>query len=140
MRAPSYPHPSDPTVSKRMRRNRRTDSGPEAAVRSALHHRGLRFRKQFPIRTSERVVRPDITFTRARLAVFIDGCFWHRCPTHGNQPKANTFYWGPKLRRNVERDHEVDLALASAGWTVLRAWEHEPAEEVADRIEVALGR
>lgn len=140
MRALPYPHPSDPAVSKRMRRNRRTDSGPEARVRSELHRRGLRFRKQLPIRTLERVVRPDITFTRARLAVFIDGCFWHSCPIHGNQPKANTSYWGPKLARNIERDRQVDLALTGAGWTVLRAWEHEPADEVADRIEKALGR
>ena len=140
MRALPYPYPSDPGVSKRMRRNRRTDSDPEARVRSELHRRGLRFRKQLPIRTPERVVRSDITFTRARLAVFIDGCFWHCCPIHGNQPKANTAYWGPKLARNVERDREVDLALTSAGWTVLRAWEHEPADEVAERIEEALGR
>jgi DNA mismatch endonuclease (patch repair protein) len=121
-----------------MRRNRRTDSGPEANVRSELHRRGLRFRKQHPIRTSERVVRPDITFTRARLAVFIDGCFWHCCPEHGNQPRANTGYWGPKLERNVARDHVVNRVLADAGWTVLRAWEHEDPAGVADRIEAVL--
>lgn len=123
-----------------MRRNRRTDSGPEARVRSELHRRGLRFRKQLPIRTPQRVVRPDIAFTRSRLAVFIDGCFWHCCPIHGNRPKANTAYWGPKLTRNVERDRQVNLALTSAGWTVLRAWEHDAVDEVVDRIEEALGR
>ena len=133
-----YPSPTSEKVSKRMRRNRRTDSAAEAAVRSALHRRGHRFRKQLPIRTAERVVRPDIVFARAGVAVFIDGCFWHCCPTHGSQPKANTAYWDPKLRRNVARDRAVDRALADAGWTVLRAWEHEDADAVAARVEEAL--
>jgi DNA mismatch endonuclease (patch repair protein) len=133
-----YPQPTSADVSKRMRRNRRTDSGPETRVRSELHRRGLRFRKQLPIRTSERVVRPDITFTRARLAVFIDGCFWHCCPEHGNQPRVNNAYWGPKLERNLARDRAVNRVLTDAGWTVLRAWEHENPSEVADQIEAAL--
>jgi DNA mismatch endonuclease (patch repair protein) len=121
-----------------MRRNRRVDSGPEARVRSILHSRGRRFRKHAPIRTDERLIRPDIVFTRARVAVFVDGCFWHRCPVHGNEPRLNTAYWGPKLERNVARDRAVDAALAGAGWTVIRAWEHEQPETVADRVERAL--
>lgn len=133
-----YPHPSSDAVTKRMRRNRRTDSGPELRLRSVLHRQGHRFRTHLAIRTPERLVRPDIVFTRARLAVFIDGCFWHCCPLHGTQPKANTGYWKPKLERNVVRDRAVDRALTEAGWVVLRAWEHEDPEAVAKRVGYAL--
>lgn len=83
-------------------------------------------------------MRPDIVFTRARLAIFIDGCFWHACPEHGTAPARNVDYWGPKLRRNVERDSRVDRALAEAGWMVFRAWEHEEVESVVDRVLAAL--
>jgi DNA mismatch endonuclease (patch repair protein) len=103
-----------------MRRNRRRDSRAELALRSELHHRGLRFRVDFPIRLSERVVRPDVVFTRVRIAVFVDGC-----------------YWQPKFERNVARDQAVNRELAAAGWEVLRAWEHEPAGAVADRVKAA---
>lgn len=133
-----YPHPTSPEVSERMRRNPRRDTKPEVALRSELHQRGLRFRKDLPLRVPGRVVRPDVAFTRARLAVFVDGCFWHVCPIHGNQPRANTDYWRPKLIRNVQRDRAVDSALQVAGWRVLRAWEHEPVASVADRVERAL--
>lgn len=121
-----------------MRRNPRRDTAPEVALRSALHRRGRRFRKDLPLRVPGRVVRPDITFPRARLAVFVDGCFWHSCPVHGSQPRANTDYWRPKLARNVARDRAVDAALTAAGWRVLRAWEHEPPAVIADRVEAAL--
>ncbi|HEU5063660.1 MAG TPA: very short patch repair endonuclease [Solirubrobacterales bacterium] len=123
-----------------MRRNRRRDSRPELALRRALHRSGMRFRVDLPIRTEARTVRPDIVFTRARLAVFIDGCFWHCCPQHGTSPKANPRYWRPKLARNVERDRLVDAALSAAGWSVLRAWEHEDPEEVANRVTAAYVR
>ena len=109
-------------------------------LRSELHRRGLRFRKDLPVRASDRVVRPDVVFTRARLAVFVDGCFWHSCPVHGSQPRANPDYWRPKLARNVARDRAVDVALTHAGWQVLRAWEHEDPVEVADRVERALSK
>jgi DNA mismatch endonuclease (patch repair protein) len=122
-----------------MRRNPRRDTGPEIALRSELHRRGLRFRKDLPLRVPGRVVRPDVVFTRARVAVFVDGCFWHACPIHGNQPRANTEYWRPKLARNVARDRAVDSALQAAGWRVLRAWEHEPPASVADRLWAMLG-
>lgn len=121
-----------------MRRNPRRDTRPEIQLRSELHRRGLRFRKDLPVRVPGRVVRPDVVFTRARIAVFVDGCFWHACPLHGNQPRANTDYWRPKLARNVARDRAVDAALDAAGWRVLRGWEHEPAAEVADRVEAML--
>lgn len=133
-----YPEPSSAAVSRRMRRNRKTDSKPEKALRSILHRQGYRFRKNYPIRTPERLVRPDIVFPRARLAVFVDGCFWHCCPIHGNEPRANVPYWKPKLRRNVERDCAVNRALREAGWTVLRAWEHEDPYTVAARIAAEL--
>jgi DNA mismatch endonuclease (patch repair protein) len=133
-----YPQPTSEQVSARMRRNPRRDTAAEVALRCELHRRGRRFRKDLPLRTSQRVVRPDVVFTAARLAVFVDGCFWHVCPIHGNQPRANTDYWRPKLERNVARDRAVDEALAAARWRVLRAWEHEPTVKVADRIEAAL--
>ena len=117
-----------------MRSNRRADTKPEVALRSELHRRGLRFRKNQRVRLHERVVRPDVVFTRARVAVFVDGCFWHCCPEHGNQPGRNTDYWIPKLERNVARDRAVDRALGSAGWTVVRAWEHEEMANVAERV------
>lgn len=123
-----------------MRANPRRDTKPEIALRSTLHRQGLRFRKDLPIRLPERIVRPDIVFTRQRLAIFVDGCFWHRCPTHGTSPKANSDYWGPKLQRNVDRDHAVNEQLRAAGWTVLRAWEHEPPDEVAGRVASVLSR
>lgn len=129
-----YPHPTNPQVSARMRRNSRRDSKPEIALRRALHQRGLRFRIDMPIKLETRTVRPDVVFSRARLAVFIDGCFWHCCPEHGNAPRANTDYWRPKLARNVERDRLVDAELSAAGWKILRAWEHENPEKVADGV------
>jgi DNA mismatch endonuclease (patch repair protein) len=133
-----YPHPSSEAVSARMRRNGRCDTRPEALLRSELHRLGLRFRKDYPLRDAGRVVRPDVVFTRARLAIFIDGCFWHSCPVHGNQPRANTDYWGPKLALNVARDRAVDARLAAAGWRVLRFWEHDDPAASAARIGEAL--
>ncbi len=133
-----YPKPTSPEVSARMRRNPRRDTRPEIVLRSELHLRGLRFRKDLPLRVPGRVVRPDVAFTRARLAIFVDGCFWHACPVHGNQPQVNTEYWRPKLARNVARDRAVDSALQVAGWRVLRAWEHELPASVADRVEAML--
>lgn len=133
-----YPHPTSADVTTRMRANRGTDTKPEIAVRSALHRRGLRFRKHHPIRLPDRLVKPDIVFTRLKVAVFIDGCFWHGCPEHGTTPKANSAYWGPKLERNRERDVAVNAGLSKAGWHVVRAWEHESAGSIADRIQQVL--
>jgi DNA mismatch endonuclease, patch repair protein len=129
-----YPHPTSIDVTKRMRRNMRTDTHPEIIVRSELHRKGLRFRKDLPLRLPNRIVRPDIVFTRAKLAVFIDGCFWHVCPIHGNQPRANTDYWRPKLAINVARDLAIDEELTTSGWRVLRAWEHEHPVDVSARV------
>ena len=79
--------------------------------------------------------RPDIVFTRARVAVFVDGCFWHRCPEHGTSPKTNTGWWRRKLDTNVERDRATDAALTEASWAVIRIWEHEDPVAAADRVE-----
>jgi DNA mismatch endonuclease (patch repair protein) len=113
------------------------DTKPELAVRRLLHARGYRYRVDYrPIR--EVRSRADVAFTRRKIAVFIDGCFWHVCPIHATHPKANADYWAPKLARNVERDAETTVKLQAAGWTVLRYWEHEAPADVAAAIEAAL--
>lgn len=117
-----------------MRSNRRVDTGPELRLRSALHALGLRFRKDYPIETVDRKVRPDVVFTRARICVFCDGCFWHSCPEHASMPQTNREFWERKLERNVERDRQADRALATEGWIVLRVWEHEEPDTAAQRI------
>jgi DNA mismatch endonuclease (patch repair protein) len=132
-----YPVATDDGVSIRMRGNRRRDTGPEVAVRSCLHRRGLRYRVDHRIKLPGATPRPDIVFTKRKLAVFIDGCFWHCCPEHGTLPASNVDYWLPKLERNVMRDAANNDALRTAGWTVVRAWEHEPAAEIAERIALA---
>src|SRR5262249_29772393 len=121
-----YPHPTSAARSANMKGNRRADTKPELALRPALHGQGYPNRKDYGLDLGAGVrVRPDIVFTARRIAVFVDGCFWHCCPEHGSQPAANTWYWEPKLRRNVERDRAADAALGQAGWTVVRLWEHE---------------
>ena len=130
--------PPTPGRSANMRANRRTDTKPELALRSALHRQGFRFRKDFRLDLDSGArVRPDIAFTARRVAVFVDGCFWHVCPQHGRDPAVNESYWSPKLRRNVERDRAADTALAAAGWRVVRVWEHQSLDEaVAMVVEV----
>ncbi len=123
-----------------MRANRRTDTGPELALRRALHRRGYRYRKDYRLDLGPGSrVRPDIAFTARRVAIFVDGCFWHACPQHGTRPVANTWYWGPKLQRNVERDRAADAALAAAGWQVVRIWEHESVDSAVAAVTTALG-
>jgi DNA mismatch endonuclease, patch repair protein len=114
--------------------NRSIDTGPELALRRALHARGLRFRNGLRIEASGRHVKPDVVFTRARVAVFVDGCFWHRCPEHATDPKSNASYWQAKFDRNVTRDRAVDAALLAEGWQVVRVWEHERADAAAERV------
>lgn len=133
-----YPQPLDADVSRRMRANSRRDTRPELAVRSLLHGAGLRFFVDRPLRLAGRTVRPDIVFPRARVAIFVDGCFWHACPEHGTRPQHNKRYWTPKLRRNVERDRAVDAALVAEGWRVERHWEHEEPAAVAESVRRAL--
>jgi DNA mismatch endonuclease, patch repair protein len=123
-----------------MRANRRTDTKPELALRRALHRLGYRYRKDYRLDLDGgRRVRPDVVFTARKVAVFVDGCFWHACPEHGSKPRANGWYWGPKLVRNVERDRINDGALILAGWTVVRLWEHIPLDEAISMVVTALG-
>ena len=120
-----------------MQGNRSRDTKPELQLRSILHRRGLRFRVcRRPLPGVRRTA--DVVFTRARVAVFLDGCWWHGCPEHYREPKTNASYWAPKVARNRERDEEVDRLLAEAGWAVVRAWEHEEPLAVADRVEAAV--
>lgn len=120
-----------------MARQRTHDTTPEVALRRILHARGLRYRVNQPLPGLPRR-RADMTFTRQRIVVFVDGCFWHGCPQHRTLPKRNDAWWAAKLRLNTERDRETDRRLAEAGWTVIRVWEHEPPVEAADRIQRAL--
>jgi DNA mismatch endonuclease, patch repair protein len=83
-------------------------------------------------------VRPDVVFTRSRVAVFVDGCFWHGCPEHGETPVANREFWEAKIAGTRERDHRQTAALEDAGWTVVRLWEHEPLDEALARIVAAV--
>ncbi len=117
-----------------MEANRRANTKPERLLRSALHARGLRYRKDRRFDIDGQRVRPDVVFAGTRVAVFVDGCFWHRCPEHGTSPKANADFWQSKLDRNVARDRANDAALKAAGWTVVRVWEHEEPDRAAERI------
>jgi DNA mismatch endonuclease (patch repair protein) len=120
-----------------MQGNRAQDTRPEVAVRSAVHALGLRFRKHVaPLRGLR--CRADLVFARQRVAVFVDGCFWHGCPAHGVSPTTNSSYWQAKLGGNVDRDRRNEVALADAGWTVVRIWEHEDAREAALRVAAAM--
>ena len=114
----------------RMSRQRSRDTTPEVCLRRQLHTMGHRFRVAYPVPGLPRR-SIDIAFTRRKLAVFIDGCFWHSCPEHATRPKSDDAWWNAKLQRNVERDRETDQILMEHGWSVLRIWEHVPTEEAA---------
>jgi DNA mismatch endonuclease (patch repair protein) len=135
-----YPEPVDAAATSVGRGNRRTGTKPEVRLRSLLQRRGLRFRKDLPVRCEHLRVRPDIVFTRWKIAVFVDGCFWHCCPDHATTPRRNQDYWVPKLARNVARDRSVDAALLAEGWEVVRVWEHEDVEASARRVAEVLAR
>ena len=134
-----YPLPASPGRSANMKANRRTNTKPELALRSALYARGYRYRKDFRLDLPARKVRPDIVFTSRKVAVFVDGCFWHACPEHGSKPKNNEWYWSPKLLKNQERDRATDEALSKAGWTVVRLWEHVPVTQAVAAVIAAVG-
>jgi DNA mismatch endonuclease, patch repair protein len=128
---------SSPGVRRSMQANKSKDTTVEVRLRSALHKSGLRFRKN---------VRPvqglrcsaDLVFLRQRVAVFVDGCFWHSCPLHATRPKTNREWWELKLRATVERDASNRRALEQAGWVVVQVWEHEPLEQAVSVIRLAL--
>jgi DNA mismatch endonuclease (patch repair protein) len=106
-------------------------------LRRELHRLGLRYRVNLPLPGLPRR-RADLTFTRQKVVVFVDGCFWHGCPEHATFPKRNATWWETKLQRNRARDRETDQYLFTLGWRVVRVWEHEPAEVAAGRVRDAL--
>lgn len=120
-----------------MQATRRRDTAPELALRRELHHRGLRYRVDLALPQLPRR-RMDVVFTRARVVVLVDGCFWHGCPEHGTTARSNADYWSHKITENRARDADTDARLRAAGWRVLRVWEHEAPDRAADRVEVLL--
>ena len=131
------PLASSPAVSRRMRATGQRDTAPELALRSALHCRGLRYRVDVaPVVGLRR--RADLVFGRARVAVFVDGCFWHGCPVHATWPRANAAWWRAKIEATRRRDADTNRRLADAGWTVVRVWEHEETDSAVERVVAAL--
>jgi DNA mismatch endonuclease, patch repair protein len=130
---PSDRPPTDPATSARMSRQARRDTAPETALRRELHRRGLRFWVDHTLPGMPRR-KADVLFPRARIAVFVDGCFWHACPEHGTSPVTNGDWWAAKLRGNIARDRETDRWLRSQGWLVLRFWEHVSIMDAADVV------
>lgn len=128
---------SSPAVRRSMRSNRCRDTYPELVIRRELHRRGHRYFVDRQVLPGLRR-RADIVFPRSRVAVFIDGCFWHGCPVHHTIAKTNASFWAEKVRSNRERDADTDERLRAAGWTVIRVWEHEAVDEATRRIETVL--
>ncbi len=127
------PSPKSAQTSERFSRQRQRDTAPEIELRRALHRRGLRYRvDRAPIPGMRS--RADIVFGPSRVAVFVDGCFWHGCPVHSTKPSHNAVWWHEKIAANRRRDARVSAALAAEGWVVVRVWEHEDAETAASRI------
>lgn len=133
------PEPAAPTdaVRRRMSAQPRRDTQPEIALRRELHGLGYRFRVNYPVPgRSRRTI--DVAFTKRKLAVFVDGCFWHACPEHSVPAKNNAVWWQRKLAGNVKRDRDTDDLLEKAGWSVVRVWEHESSAEAAADVVAAL--
>jgi DNA mismatch endonuclease (patch repair protein) len=133
---PSRPPASSASVRRRMQATPKRDTACELALRRALHKLGLRYRVDAPIPGTRR--RADVVFSRVKVAVFVDGCFWHGCPDHGTWPKSNAEWWRDKIEANRRRDRDTDQRLEALGWTVMRFWEHTDgalaAHEVAARV------
>lgn len=127
------PSPSSASAKNRMKAAKSRDTAPEIALRMALYSLGLRYRIDTrPIKQLNR--KADILFRLAKVVVFVDGCFWHGCPTHGTSAKANAEFWASKIKRNQERDLETTKLLRKAGWKVIRVWEHENPVRAAIKI------
>jgi DNA mismatch endonuclease, patch repair protein len=133
------PKPSSVAVAKRMRNTRQRDTELEVAIRKELFRRGYRYRIHPRLPGITRA-RPDFAFMRQKVAVFVDGCFWHWCPKHGTLPEKNAGWWGAKLQENVERDRRHKRELRRGGWAVVRVWEHEDLARAARRILYSLQR
>ncbi len=127
---PSHPIPANKNISEQMSRMPTKDSKPEIKLRKALYSEGLRYR----IHRKDLPGKPDISFGPARVAVFVDGCYWHNCPEHGTIPKSNSEWWKEKFQRNQERDSRNDALLREMGWLPIHVWEHEDPDEAACKI------
>lgn len=119
-----------------MKAARGRDTAPELKLRRELHRRGMRYRTHVEVLPGLRR-QADIVFARVRLAVFVDGCFWHGCPAHGTRAHANRSYWDAKIAQNRQRDQDTDVRLRALGWTPLRIWEHQSVQEAADLVQAA---
>ncbi|OZE81293.1 very short patch repair endonuclease [Rhodococcus sp. 15-649-2-2] len=125
---------TDAKTSARLSKQKRRDTKPEVALRRALHRRGLRyFVDRAPLKGMRR--RADLVFPKRKVAVYVDGCFWHSCPVHATKPRNNAQWWADKLAANVARDRDTDEKLLAEGWRVVRIWEHEDTAVAADRVE-----
>jgi DNA mismatch endonuclease (patch repair protein) len=134
-----FPGPLDDATRERMRRYKRVDTKPELELRRALHAAGYRYRVDYPLRLDGgRPIRPDIVFVRARVAVFVDGCFWHACPEHGTLPANNRTAWIEKFRANRARDVAAVRRLQDAGWRPVRLWEHQSVDDMFETVSSAL--
>jgi DNA mismatch endonuclease, patch repair protein len=137
MRKQSESWASSEAVRASMRSNKGRDTKPELALRRAVHALGLRYRVSVrPLKGVQRTA--DLVFTKRRVAVFVDGCFWHGCPTHHTVAVTNADFWAEKVRRNRERDIETNQILEDEGWLVVRVWEHEDPDDAAHRIAEAV--
>lgn len=125
--------PTDDATSRRMSRQSAKDTGPEVQLRRELRRLGLGYRIEFPLPGIPRR-RCDIAFVGAKVAVFVDGCFWHSCPVHATLPARNAEWWAAKLRANVARDRSSDAHLQELGWLSVRVWEHEVPADAARRL------
>ncbi|GAA2810025.1 very short patch repair endonuclease [Crossiella cryophila] len=131
------PLETTPAVRARMSKQSSRDTQVELALRRALYAAGLRYRvHRRPVRGVRR--EADIVFVSARVAVFVDGCFWHGCPEHATWPKRNAEFWRTKIEGNRSRDLDTDTRLAEAGWLAVRVWEHESAEAAAERVRAVV--
>lgn len=129
--------PPTPATRAKMQAQGRRDTAPELALRRELHRRHRRFFvDRAPVAGLRR--RADLVFPRLRVAVFVDGCFWHGCPVHGRVPSSNADWWQTKLARNARRDRDTDRRLHEQGWSVVRVWEHQPVQQAADEVETLL--
>jgi DNA mismatch endonuclease (patch repair protein) len=131
------PKALDGTVRRRMQATKQRDTPGELGLRRTLHREGFRYTIDARALPSSRR-RADLVFRRARVAVFVDGCFWHSCPLHGSMPKHNASWWKAKLAGNVRRDRDTDRELRAAGWVVVRVWAHEDPTRACEKVRRAL--
>jgi DNA mismatch endonuclease, patch repair protein len=137
IRVPRAPAASERSVRERMKTTRQRNTPGELGLRAELYSRGLRFRVHFkPLAEIRR--EADIAFPKERVAVFVDGCFWHSCPLHGTLPRTNRAWWDLKLRSNRARDADTDARLLASGWESVRFWEHENAADAANALSCTL--